>query len=242
MFGPPALLCETENVSSPLRALIFDLDGTITDSKPGILGCLRKVLDARRLRHPGPLDHIVGPPVEQWVAELLPEASEEDRAALARDYRVCYDREGWKNNSVFAGVREMLTQLRRRGFLLYVCTSKRQHFATRILAAFELTGLFTAIYGDQAEYSNHSKVLLLATLLRESSLEKDSTWMVGDRIFDIEAAHANQIRCLAAAWGYGSPQEYALADAVAATPQDVPALVSPSKPHRQRFQQDLHPM
>ncbi len=220
-----ALLCETENVPTPLPALIFDLDGTLTDSKPGIFGCLRKVLDAHQVDHPGPLDQFVGPPIEEWAIELLPKASDEARASLARDYRACYDREGWKNNSVFAGVRELLTELRRLGFPLYVCTSKGQHFAVRILNLFELTELFTAIYGDKAEYASHSKVDLLAHLLRDSSIERDSAWMIGDRIFDFQAAQANGIRCMAAGWGYGPPDELALADALAATPADVPGLV-----------------
>ena len=212
---------------SPLPALIFDLDGTLTDSKPGILSCLRKVLDARNMGDQGPLDRFVGPPVEEWAVELLPQGSEEERAALANDYRACYGREGWQNNSVFPGVRELLTQLRREGFPLYVCTSKQQHFAERILDLFELTPFFVAIYGDKAEFSSHSKVDLLANLLRECSLGRDSAWMIGDRIYDIEAAHENHLRCLAAAWGYGPLSEWAVADAVAATPADVPALVTP---------------
>jgi phosphoglycolate phosphatase len=212
-------------VTTPLPALIFDLDGTLTDSKPGIVGCLRKVIEAYHITDSGPLDRFVGPPVEEWVVELMPNASDETRVALARDYRACYDREGWENNSVFPGVREMLTQLYRHGFPLYVCTSKHQHFAVRILEAFELASLFTAIYGDKAEYANHSKVGLLAVLLRESSLQKDAVWMIGDRIYDFQAARANKIRCLSAGWGYGSPQESAQADAVAATPSDLYALV-----------------
>jgi phosphoglycolate phosphatase len=214
-------------VHLPLPALIFDLDGTLTDSKPGIVGCLRKVLDARNLGDQGPLDRFVGPPVEEWTAELLPDASEEARAALVRDYRACYDREGWSNNSVFAGVREMLAQLHRMGFPLYVCTSKQQPAAVRILDHFELSGMFTAIYGDKAEYLSHSKVDLLASLLRDHALSPATSWMIGDRIFDIQAAHANKIRCLAAAWGYGPPHEFAQADAIAATPADVIHRVSP---------------
>jgi phosphoglycolate phosphatase len=217
-------------VSNLLPALIFDLDGTLTDSKPGILSCLRKALDAHHVQSEGPLDHFVGPPVEEWAVELMPNASEEARAALARDYRACYDREGWKNNSVYAGVRELLTELRQQGFPLYVCTSKQQHFAVRILEAFELAAPFTAIYGDKAEYADHSKGNLLAILLRECSLAQDSAWMIGDRIYDFRAARANQVRCLAAGWGYGSAEEFALADAVAATPADVLALVSPENP------------
>jgi phosphoglycolate phosphatase len=211
-----------------LPALIFDLDGTLTDSIAGIVGCLRKVLKDRNMGDQGSLERFVGPPVEEWAVELLPDGTQEARAALARDYRACYDREGWKINSVFSGVTEMLAQLHRLGYPLYVCTSKQQHFAVRILDLFQLSSLFTAIYGDKAEYATHSKVDLLARLVREQRLEKHATWMVGDRIYDIQAAHANQIRCLAAAWGYGPPEECALADAVAATPADVLPLVDPA--------------
>jgi len=210
-----------------LPALIFDLDGTLTDSKPGILGCLRKVLDDRGMGGQGPLDRFIGPPVEEWVVELLPNGSKDEHIALARDYRACYDREGWQNNSVYPGVREMLAELHRQGFPLYVCTSKQQHFAVRILEAFALSGLFTAIYGDKTEYASHSKVDLLANILREQSLSPGAAWMIGDRSFDIQAAHDNQLRCLAAGWGYGATEECAQADAIAPTPADVIALLLP---------------
>jgi phosphoglycolate phosphatase len=164
--------------------------------------------------------------VEEWVTYLLPDGTREDHVALARDYRACYDREGWSNNSVFPGVREMLIELRAAGFPLYVCTSKHEHFAIRILDAFELSPLFKAIYGDKIEYTSHSKADLMARVLSDHSLDNESAWMIGDRSFDIEAAHANRVRCLAAGWGYGSAEEWAQADAVAATPAEVISLVS----------------
>ncbi len=228
-FVRKPLLCETGDMAHPLPALIFDLDGTLTDSKPGIVDCLRKVIDDRKLGDHGPLDRFVGPPVEEWTVELMPLGSEEERVSLARDYRSCYDREGWKNNSVYPGVRELLAQLRDEGFPLYVCTSKHDRFAQRILDYFELTPFFAAVYGDKLEYASHRKADLLALLLREQSLSRVSAWMIGDRSFDIEAAHENDLRCLAAGWGYGSAEECALADAVAATPADVPALLSPRR-------------
>ena len=217
-------------MSSQLPALIFDLDGTILDSKPGILSCFRKVLESYGVEAHGSLDRFVGPPIEDWASEMLPNGSDEARAALAGDYRSCYDLEGWKNSTLFAGVRELLDQLREEGFPLYVCTSKRHHFAVRILDTLELTGLFIAVYGDKAEYSSHNKADLLATLLRECELSSGSAWMIGDRIFDTEAARVNHIRCLAAGWGYGSEEESALADRVAATPAEVFALLSPQNP------------
>jgi phosphoglycolate phosphatase len=209
-------------------ALIFDLDGTLTDSKPGILDCLRKTLDAHGITAAGPLDRFIGPPVEAWTRELLPDGSDEDRVMLARDYRGCYDREGWKNNSVFPGVPEMLDALKAAAHPLFVCTSKQEHFAIRILDLFELSGFFNAIYGDKPEYASHSKIDLLARLLQERALPKDSTWMIGDRSFDIEAAHANGIRGLAAGWGYGSAEEFAAADAIGATPAHVARIVRQS--------------
>jgi phosphoglycolate phosphatase len=212
-------------VLKKLPALIFDLDGTLTDSKPGIVGCLGKVLAARGIVTPGPLDRFVGPPVEEWVVELLPDGVEADHVALAAEYRGCYDREGWKNNSVYPGVNEMLVELRDNGFPLYVCTSKQQRFATRILDHFELTPFFKAIYGDKIEYASHRKGDLLARLIGEQGLESGLAWMVGDRIFDIEAARGNGIPCLFAGWGYGPASEGELAEAVAQTPRDVRAVV-----------------
>jgi phosphoglycolate phosphatase len=212
-----------------LPALIFDLDGTLTDSKPGILGCLKKVLDKRGIEAHGPLDRFIGPPVEDWVVDLLPNGTKEDHITLASEYRGCYDREGWSNNSVFVGVKKMLLELRERGVPLYVCTSKQQHFAVRILNAFELLAFFTAVYGDKTEYASHDKADLLGNLMREQGLDRENAWMIGDRSFDIDAAHANGVRCLAAGWGYGSAEEHAgaKADAIAATPADVASLVLP---------------
>ena len=214
-------------MSNPKPTLIFDLDGTLTDAKPGIIGCLRKVLDTRKMGDQGPLERFVGPPVEEWTVELLPDGSEEARAELVRDYRACYDREGWSNNSVFPGVRAMLNQLHRQGFPLFVCTSKQQHAAVRILEFFELSGLFTAIYGDKVEYPSHNKADLLAMVIERHSLDRTATWMIGDRIYDILAAQANGIPCLAAGWGYGPAEEFARANAVAASPDDVLHAVSP---------------
>ena len=213
--SPPAL------IPSLIPSLIFDLDGTLTDSKPGIVGCLREVLDARKISGYGSLDRFIGPPVEQWAAELLPHGSAEDRAALARDYRACYDRVGWSNNSVYPGVAEMLAQLHGDGFPLYVCTSKHEHFAVRILEKFGIAQYFNAIYGDRIDYASHSKSDLLALVLRQHAIDRETVWMVGDRSFDIEAAHLNGIRCLGVGWGYGTPEELAQADAIAATPADV---------------------
>ena len=128
----------------------------------------------------------------------------------------------------------MLAQLHREGFPLYVCTSKHEHFAVRILERFGIAQYFNAIYGDRIDYASHSKSDLLALILSKHAIDRETAWMVGDRSFDIEAAHYNGIRCLAAAWGYGTPEELAQADAVAATPADVIGIVRAHAARRSR--------
>jgi len=122
----------------------------------------------------------------------------------------------------------MLIELHAARFPLYVCTSKHHHFAVRILEAFELAQFFAGIYGDKLEYASHAKADLLARILTEQAIDRGNAWMVGDRRFDIEAAHSNDLRCVAAGWGYGSADEFAGsgADSVAPTPRDVFAIVS----------------
>jgi phosphoglycolate phosphatase len=148
---------------------------------------------------------------------------------VVRDYRALYGREGWNNNSVYPGVRELLAALNEKGFPLYICTSKHEPSALRVLDHFGLAGLFTAVFADRPDMESHGKTDLLASLLGRQSIDRANAWMVGDRIYDFEAARANGIRSIAAAWGYGSAQEYSQADAVAVTPEQVLELVAPAE-------------
>ena len=119
----------------------------------------------------------------------------------------------------------MLATLESEGFPLYVCTSKHHPFAVRILDLFELSGYFRAIYGDKAEYLSHSKADLLARLIGDCGLQAATSWMIGDRSYDIQAAQANGVGSIAAAWGYGSREEWAKADVIAMAPDQVRGLV-----------------
>ena len=115
------------------RSAIFDLDGTLTDSKPGILGCLTKALEAHGVAWTGSLDWFIGPPAEESWRRLMPDGDDARRAALRHDYRLCYDATGWAENSVYPGVHVVLQSLQASGWQLFVCTSKREDFALRIL-------------------------------------------------------------------------------------------------------------
>jgi phosphoglycolate phosphatase len=190
---------------------IFDLDGTLTDSKPGILGCLINALEAHRIAWTGPLDWFIGPPAGQSMQRLMPEADEQRRAALLHDYRLCYDATGWAENSVYPGIPALLQNLQSSGWQLFVCTSKREDFAARILEKFDLSRYFLALYADTAGSLHHSKTDLLRRLLEEQSLDAATTFMVGDRNFDVEAARANGVTSIAVTYGYGTSEELASA-------------------------------
>jgi phosphoglycolate phosphatase len=189
------------------RSAIFDLDGTLTDSKPGILGCLVKTLQAHGIAWTGPLDWFIGPPADDSMRRLMPDADELQRATFLHDYRLCYDATGWAENSVYPGVHALLQGLQGAGWQLFVCTSKREDFAVRILEKFSLNAYFLALYADTAGSLHHTKTALLRRLLEEQSLDPAFTFMIGDRNFDIEAARANGVRSIAVTYGYGTPEE-----------------------------------
>jgi phosphoglycolate phosphatase len=194
---------------TPHKYAIFDLDGTLTDSKPGILGCLRKALEFHRISWTGPLDWFIGPPAEQSLRRLMPDAEESQRLELLRGYRSCYDATGWAENSVYPGIYETLKSLKGAGWEMFVCTAKREDFTLRILEKFALSSYFRAVYADKVTSIHHSKAILLRQLLDEQGLDRTTSVMIGDRHFDMEAAHANQVTAVAVTYGYGSAEELA---------------------------------
>jgi phosphoglycolate phosphatase len=189
------------------KTAIFDLDGTLTDSKPGIIGCLTRALEAHGVEWTGSLDWFIGPPAEQSWRRLMPDADEQRRAALVDHYRSCYSAKGWAENSVYPGIPEVLQSLQSSGWELFVCTSKREHYALRILERFELSQYFRAVYADTVGSINHTKTALLRRLLEEQSVDPAGAIMVGDRHFDIEAAGANGLASIAVTYGYGTLDE-----------------------------------
>lgn len=193
------------------KSAIFDLDGTLTDSKPGILGCLTSALATHGVTWTGPLDWFIGPPAGESLSRLMPDADEARQKAMLHDYRCCYDATGWQENSVYPGVYEMLQSLQAADWRLFVCTSKRDDFAGRILEKFALTGYFAAVYADTPGSLDHSKTALLSRLIQEQSVDPATAIMIGDRYFDIEAARANGVASIAVTYGYGTQEEFKLA-------------------------------
>jgi len=211
------------------EAVLLDLDGTLSDSRPGIEACFRYMLT--ELGHDpaaaGDLTWAVGPPIAVSIGRLLAQYQDDRVEAGLTTYRAHYSAVAIYDCTIYPGVPEMLGALRTSGFVLCVATSKRRDFAERVIDYLGLGDVFRGVYGAEPGGGLDNKDDLLAHILRREGFSPERTVMLGDRLHDIHAAKANRLRSIGAAWGYGGEAELlaAGADAIAATPRDMPGLV-----------------
>ena len=205
-------------------SLLFDLDGTLTDSRAGIVRGMQHTLAVLGL--PVPAEHsllrFIGPPTHDSFRELLSSSDPELNARAIGIYREYYAKTGLFESSVYPGIAEGLATLNAAGATLFVATSKPQVFARQILAHFELAHYFKCIYGSEFDGVRSVKGDLIAHVLRQEALTNEP-WMIGDRLHDIRGAKLNGLRSAGVLWGYGSREELseAGADALFA---DMPEL------------------
>jgi len=215
---------------TPPSAFLLDLDGTLTDSRPGILRTTRyafaRLGESKGREFPLPPDDelgwIIGPPLRTSFAEL---AGADHVETIMRFYRERYVDIGAYENEVYAGIPEALDALRRRGARLYVATSKNARDARRILEHFGLASRLDAIHGARDDGGLSDKTELIRHVLVSHSLDarRERIAMVGDRKFDIIGARNNKLVALGALWGYGGEAELrrAGADALVVRPADL---------------------
>lgn len=214
--------------------LLFDLDGTLTDPRPGIVRCIKHALG--ELKAPCPSDDtlasFIGPPLRGTFATLL-ETS--DRQLVERAlalYREEYATSGLFENHVYHGVTEMLERARGAARASFVATLKPQAYAERIVKHFRLDRYFAGVYGPELEGRFDDKIDLLAHLLSTENVPAGTAVIVGDRAGDILAARANGVRSIGVLWGYGSEAELveAGAEALCRTPGDVASCLAQWSP------------
>jgi phosphoglycolate phosphatase len=213
-----------------VQAVLLDLDGTLSDSRPGIAACFRHTLQA--MGHDpaaaGDLTWAVGPPIAVSLQRLLAPFADTRVDAALTIYREHYSAVGIYDCTVYPGVTGMLDGLRDAGFTMCIATSKRRDFADRVIDYLGLRGYVRAVYGAEPGGGLDRKQDLLAHILTVEHFAADACVMLGDRLHDIEAAKANAIRSIGALWGYGGRAELeaAGAGAIAAVPGDVLGLVT----------------
>jgi phosphoglycolate phosphatase len=207
--------------------LLLDLDGTLSDNYTGIAASIRHALARLDACDPGDaeLRRCVGPPLRETFARLIVGA-DTGRVEQAIDaYRERYSVLGWQENVAYPGIGAALETLAAQGTRLFVCTSKPEVFATRIVAHFGFDALIERVYGADLAGKLDDKRKLLAHLIGSESLDPSRCTMVGDRHHDIRAAHANGVRAAGVLWGYGSREELTGADRLLEEPAQLASLV-----------------
>lgn len=197
------------------NCLFFDLDGTLTESGPGITRSAAWALEQMGLPvgDPALLRRFVGPPLSDTFQNCYG-VPEERVAEAIRLYRVCYNQMGGIFESPpYPGIVPLLEELRRRGNKLLVATSKPLPMAERVLEHWHLTGYFDHICGGTLDERGCKKELVVAQALERCGGDPDRVLMVGDREHDVLGTHANGIACAGVLWGYGSEAELTAAGA-----------------------------
>jgi phosphoglycolate phosphatase len=209
--------------------VLLDLDGTLTDPKPGFVASINHALESLGYGARSEVEvacHI-GPPLEQTVAVLLGPSGIDHVAPAVALYRERYSAQGIFQCSVYDGIPDALRKIQGAGLRLFLATSKPHTFASRILEHFGLTPLFSGIYGSELNGQNADKRYLLRHLLSQESIAPESAVMVGDRAQDITAAKAHGLRSVGVLWGYGSRAELesAGASAIVTTPSELEVVI-----------------
>ena len=206
-----------------MDAIFFDLDGTLTDPKPGITRSIQYALDKlgqQTIPTEDELTWCIGPPLRASFVKLLGEASADLAVSL---YRERFSDIGLYENAVYAGVEDVLTALRQSGHRLFVATSKAHVFADRIIDHFDLRRHFERVFGAELDGTRADKSDLLAYALKTTSVDPSRALMIGDRSHDMIGARNNGIKGIGVLYGYGSAQELTAAGAshLCATPNAI---------------------
>jgi phosphoglycolate phosphatase len=207
-----------------MGAIFFDLDGTLTDPKPGITRSIQYAL--QRLDHPAipsedELTWCIGPPLRTSFVRLLGGDHAADRAVSL--YRERFSDIGLYENRVYDGIGDVLMTLRASGHRLFVATSKAHVFADRIIDHFGLRSHFEYVFGAELDGTRVEKSHLLEYALKEAAVDPAKTLMIGDRSHDMIGAKNNGMRGIGVLYGYGSRDELIEAGAidVCATPEAI---------------------
>ena len=198
-----------------MRNYFFDLDGTLTDSAEGIVNSVIYALSTYGIEEKDreALTAFVGPPLVESFMKRYGFSAEKAEEALAR-FRVRFSSIGIFENSLYEGIPGLLSALKDRGDRIVLATSKPEVFAVRILEHFDLTRYFDFICGaDLAENNRVEKEEVLSYALEVSGADPQSSYMVGDRRYDMEAGKKLGLSTVGVLYGYGSREELAAAGA-----------------------------
>jgi len=208
-----------------MKTLFFDLDGTLTDSKPGIIRCIQFALSELKVPVPNEKELLeyIGPPLQDSFSQIL---DTEDEALINKAieiYRKLYSKDGIYETSLYEGIEYMLNNLSVKSQNLFVVTSKPTYFARKISENLDISKYFKEIHGSELDGTRINKADLIRYILNLESISPKQALMIGDRKHDILGAKLNNVIGIGVLWGYGSFDELinAGADKICSSPEDL---------------------
>lgn len=192
--------------------LFFDLDGTLTESGPGIMNCAKYALEKFGINETDveKLKRFIGPPLVNSFMDFY-NFSESDARKAMKIYRERFGTIGLFENDVYDGIPETLQKLKESGKKLYVATSKPEIYVPKILERFDLAKYFVDAVGSDVEEIRSNKALVIEYAIKKNHLEEEASSnkivMIGDRKHDLIGAQKNGLESIGCLWGYGSRSE-----------------------------------
>ncbi|HEL1767964.1 TPA: HAD family hydrolase [Streptococcus suis] len=206
------------------QTILFDLDGTLTDSGQGILNSVAYALEKMGIEEPDPanLNRFIGPPLYESFSRFY-QLSPEDTQSAVDAFRVYFKEKGMFENQLYPGIIPLLEELRTAGKTLVIATSKPEIFAKQILEHFGIAHYFDVIAGASLDSSRISKADVIGYAINQLEAFPKHAVMIGDREHDIEGARMHQLPAIGVLYGYGSKQEFEKAGAtmIVETVQDL---------------------
>lgn len=213
------------------HTVLFDLDGTITDSGQGIMNAIRYAVDKAGLEEVSEdvLRTFIGPPLREQFMKIFDLSGNEGKTMVGY-YREYYGVKGIFENRVYEGIPEMLAELKSAGIRIIMATSKPEKYAKLIASHFEFEKYFEYIGGACMDGSRTDKTEVIEYVLGVCGIphkERKNVVMVGDRRHDIYGACRCSLHSIGVLYGYGSREELTEAGAenIADTPADITKLI-----------------
>ncbi len=192
------------NLSDKINTIIFDLDGTLVDSAPGVISCLSSVFSKNNITPKRELNTgSIGPPLADIIRSSSDIEDDTQLEKIVNDFKRCYDSEGYKNTNVFPGVHEMLLDLSNNNFTLYIATNKRDKPTKLMIDYFSWGDFFSEIYSvDMNDSLFSSKSDMVLQVLHNNKLKPENVVYIGDTVDDKKSARNAGVGFIYAYWGY----------------------------------------
>ncbi|MCK4057968.1 HAD family hydrolase [Streptococcus suis] len=196
------------------QTILFDLDGTLTDSGQGILNSVAYALEKMGIEEPDTanLNRFIGPPLYESFSRFY-QLSPEDTQSAVDAFRIYFKEKGMFENQLYPGIIPLLEELRTAGKTLVIATSKPEIFAKQILEHFGIAHYFDVIAGASLYSSRISKADVIGYAINQLEAFPKHAVMIGDREHDIEGARMHQLPAIGVLYGYGNKQEFEKAGA-----------------------------